>query len=495
MNRSDRKHQGIALVVVLLVSVVALSALVSTASLSALSSRRVTGDERHATTALLAAESALNTVLTRSRTDQYEYDDTAHASVQAWLEEVGLDSSTLPNGATVTLTALDESAGSVTLRAVGNAPNGAQRTIYQDFVLDLEEVDPSLFADAALLTKDVLHTNSKNSKLVGRGLNADDWLFEDRLLSDSRVGEYVIREDGKKYRVEVRHGDGAYDLFDMEDGTVSENVGPNTPVTLLPFALTETVDLVDAVTPTTLKVTNTDLYRVGTEIAVGSGVGTITEVRAGEVVVNWDGVIPSSDLLEGSPIRKIVPSAIAEGGCPDPDSSHYDEKLPQGCFEEDLGDLWANTFAGATKTQLRDIAVSEGSYYSGGDWPSSVSGMTWIDGAKTKGKNNALCGDGIVVLNTGSAIDEETDSINLTTSDCEFEGVLYVIGQLRLVGNLDNMAGAIVVEGPGQTTVQGTGDKSLYDPVAIRRALESLPPITVENGLLATIPNSVRFGR
>src|SRR6056297_1994148 len=218
MNSHRKRSQGFAVVVVLLVSMVALGAIVTTASLSSLSARQVAGDERQSTIALFAAESALNTVLARSRTAAYAYDEDVHTSVYDWLTTVGLNTMTWPNGASVTLAALDEAGGRVTLRAVGTAASGATRTVFQDFVLYATELDPTLFADAALLTKDALATNSKNSRMDGRDLLEEDWMFTE-VLGHARDGEYV-EIDSVLYKVSDRADDGSSTLTSLDGATV-----------------------------------------------------------------------------------------------------------------------------------------------------------------------------------------------------------------------------------------------------------------------------------
>lgn len=491
--------------VVLLVSVVALTAVVASASVAALGARQTSALERRSTVALFAAESGLNSVLARSRTGPLAYDSSLHTSVGQWLTSVGLDSYTLPNGSTVELAVVaDDGDGVVTLRSVGIAPDGSRRTILQDFVLDEALVNPSLFADAAMITKPALTTNSANSRLIGRGINESEWFFEDRLMSDARVGEYVIHDD-VTYRVESMTSTEAslVAVDPVEAGPL--NLSSGAPVTLIPFAITADVSS-PWNTPTRLPVTDGQPYRTGNTIEVGSGRAVITAVGDDFIDVNWD-AMPSATLTEGTPVRRTIASAISEGGCPTANNQNQldslAEKLPQGCFVRPLGDLFANTFNGASKSEIWEYAQDFGRCC---DWPASgtvLSGITWIDNATTGQANSQrLCGEGIVVINTGATPLANPGSININTDGCEFEGIIYVIGQLSLAGNLDTFSGTVIVEGPGVTSVQGgqgnpntgQGAKALYDPIAIRRALDSLPPVTVADGLLGALPRTWRFG-
>lgn len=557
MNRHYRGNHGFAIVVVLLVSVVALGAIVTSASLAALSARQVASYENAASVALLAAESGLNTLMARSKLEAYAFD--GHDSVASWLGgfDGQLASYDLPNGASVSLSVVgSEANGIATIRAVGTARDGSsQRAVLQDFDIALGDNEVPLFSDAALVTKTALSTNARVSRLIGLSEDEADWKFS-ATLGQAQDGEYVeigSGDDLSRYRVSVQAGQYSLDLVSGAGFNPSDSFGEpicdiddidadrmecplSLPVTLIPYAVTESYG---APVPARIFVTNTEPYTArsveadgsvtpGTSVWLGgtthedSNRGTVVAIGVDEsdrpfLEVEWSPSPSGVEVSEGDPVRKVVLSAIAEGGCPD-DKQHTDEKMPQGCEEQELDDLWANTFGGISKTTMRDVAMTgeddnalaelglpqdqyddwvevERAHYDGGDWPFEVTGLTWIDGAQTKGRNNALCGSGIVILNTGMDLDDDPDDrINLTTQGCEFRGVLYVIGQLKLVGNLDNFEGAVFVEGPGGITeAEGTGDKALYNPIAVREALGLLPSTPVVEGLFAGRPNTFRL--
>ena len=443
----------------------------------------------------------------------------------------------LPNGATVALSVVgSEADGIATLRSVGSSPDGSSvRVVLQDFDVEFGEVPFSLFADAALVTKTGLKTSSAKSYLIGLEDDDASWRFS-ATLSRAREGDFLQMDrddDGadELYRVTAFDEDsGTFTLLERPGGTVGvPEVDGTLPVTLIPFGVGRPVGSVGtpppyalADRPAKIMVTNGEVFTPGTQIRIAGiggldNIGEVTEdgwdPDTGELSVSWDcvGCTWTNGVAEGTPVRKLVLSAIAEGGCP---TNDVEAKLPQGCEDSgdgvDLGDLWAETFGGLSKIELRDIANGDfepldypewtdvdGSYYTDGDWPEEVHGLTWIDGAQTRGKNNELCGSGIVVLNTGASLDELADDrINLTTADCDFTGILFVIGQLKLVGNLDNFSGAVFVEGPGGITeVQGNGDKALYDPIAIREALEALPPEIAFEGIFAALPSTWRISQ
>ena len=576
------------MIVVLLVSVVALGAIVAAMSVAALSSRQVTEFESAATVALMAAESGHNTLLARADLPGYAYDPAEHTSIAAWLNaslagDFSFSDYDLPGGARVQLSALgDDATGVITIRSVGIAPdNSARRVLLRDYLVAFGTDVITRYSEAALITKTGLMSKSAPSAIRGLSHRYGDWVFEGA-LSSARSGEYVVF-DGEKsgysfdggvtYRVHVDDDDmdsrGRPLAMDLVRVTEGDDVSPMdypdsvrcafnsdgsvtggddlcfSDTMLVPFAVSATqeeLQLVDGVFRLPVNLSALEAFSKGDPVHFGddepNGLSAvITEVGDGYLefdAVNgaWNG----KEILEGTPIRGRVLSAIAEGGC-DVDESR---DTPEGCDDEDidLGNLFRNTF-GTSKTLLRAVAmtgdddaklddlawdparpdepglstaqidhwkgVNRAHYGGGRDWPASVSGLTWVDSAATRGANNRLCGSGIVILNTGADVDETGRDINLTTQDCEFRGVLYIVGQAKLVGNLSHFQGTVYVEGPGGITeMQGTGrggmagkddnPKSLYNAIAVRDAFGLLPADEGVAGVFAELDRTLRLG-
>lgn len=542
-----KRDSGFAVAVVLLVSVVALLAVTSAAMVSGMTTRQVSTQERRATEALLAAESGLNALVARSRSATYLYES---GSVSAWLAENGLREYSLPNGAQVRLSVVgaeDSGTGRVTIRSEGVAAGGSTRVVLQDFQLDSTTGDLGLFANAALITQRSLDTNSAGSYIIGRGSALDEWLFDGRELREGLTGEYfIVLEEGVEttYRIvdHAPNADGEIEVVEVLPAAGGDSIFlPGvTPGVLVPFALGEALDVPPQ---TTFKVSDTSAYEIGNDIVIGTGevgedgIATIVSMGDDELVVTWK-TEPGVALPESTPIRRQVPSAIVGDldGCPT--GPKVDEKLPQGCTSQDLSNLWEKTFPSITKGQMLGLAkcdsvlaseypefvdpfTCEPSYYgpsAAQSWPASeppLSGVTWIDGASTgdfnssgggkkKDDGGALCGEGVVILNTGVLeTGQPPTSINMNVSGCDFSGVLYVIGDVGIQGNLESFSGTIIVETAVGTRVQGGtkgppgtgGAKSLYDPIAIRRALANLPQGSVSVGLVGGVPASWRYGQ
>lgn len=539
-------REGFALAVVLLVSLVALGAVVGAAFLAVTSARQVAVGERRATTALLVAESGLNTLVARGAAPAYAYDSDVDATVADWLTRTGLDSYDIvttdgTDVGTVNLTALNEdaTAGTVTIRSEGVSPDDSRRVVLQTYELRqaIRDSGPGLFANAALITQERLDTNSAKSNLIGRGDTVDDWTFGDRVISESQPGDYFETEDGTLYRVGSLREDGDYDVTPINPVGAMTTLPGNEPGTLVPYAVAEE-DGLSAPYGDTFAVSGSYLYEEGTEIRLGEfGRATVESVdgEAGTITVSWTTLPTEATLAEGTPIRTVIPSAITENGnCPT--GPNIDSKLPQGCEIEDLSNVFEKVFGDCDQRCLYEIAngtyepaegeaVPSGAYYgptTTDSWPEGgqVTGVTWIDGAQTgdfnsRGKGSkssdegALCGDGVVVLNTGTYdtegedFDGQNSTINLNVSGCDFKGILYVVGDLGIQGNLESFSGTIIVQTESGTQVQGGGrgpggaEKAVYDPIAIRNALAGIPRggSNVSDGLLGPIRASFRFGR
>ena len=517
-----RFRQGFALAIVLLVSMVALGAVMTSVFFASVSSQQVVTSQRRATGALLAAESGLNTVAVRSKVEPTKYDGNFYSSIQSWLNDKGLNSYTLDNGATVQLSVLNENdtAHTVTLQSVGTMPNGSQRVVIETFELATTVTRAGLFANAALITQGNLQTNSNNSKLIGRDAAEGSWIFDGRTLADAVTGDY-FQVGSELYRVVNGEPDGDGNVeakkVDSNGDLASDStfLPETTQGSLIPFALSSGISGGTSA-PDRIDVTSADLYTAGTKLYVGDGVATVTGVQGSSLDVSWD-TPPTSSLEQGTPVRTEIPSVIAGSACPSSGSAKLADKLPQGCYLADLSNLFEKTFLGSSKGSIYQLAEDNHAVYgpdSSVDWPTgSVSGVTWIDGAQTSdfnsnGKNKSstttrgLCGSGVVVLNTG-VLDPNAganttginDKINLNVSNCTFSGVLYVIGELGIEGNVDGFSGAIIVETGQGTKVQGTGTKALYDPIAIRNALANLSPPSSPSGIVGPIPSTWRFGK
>lgn len=559
-----RDTSGFALAVVLLVAVVALVAATGAATLAVTSGRSATVQERRTTDALLAAESGINTLPALARAagvfgsaTSYEAGDIAD-----WLmaNDGERASATFDNGAGYTLRVFEEAGTDVfTVRSTGTGTGGTRQVVIQDFRVAVTSRADSIGSAGAVVTQQGFGMQGA-AMVTGRSADSADWIWLAVRLSDGFPGEYFILDvDGEDvlYRIASRTFDGAtFELVNVADGTTLTLPG-DTVGDLIPFAVAQDVTVPS---DTTFAVSTTVLYTPGMTIFVGDFQGTVTDVDpvSRTLSVAWDGDATGT-IDEAAPIRARVPSAVFDDGrdwseeeynyivLPDADCpTSGASTLTDGCAVADLSNLWYDTFgtlepsdmlglarcdsdvlAQFTSEQLAYLLDEFGqctnSYYGPNpdlgavaEWPSGeLSGVTWVDGASTGnfqsrgggssgGGGRAICGSGVVVLNTGvfAAGDESTDGLQINVSDCDFSGVLYIIGDVNIQGNIDSLSGTVIIQTADTTNVRGgtkgppgTSDKAIYDPVAVRRALNQLPRDMSTELRVVALPATFRFGQ
>ena len=478
-----------------------------------------------------------------------------------------LASATFANGTAYTREAFETAGSDVfTIRSTGTGPGGTRQVVIQDFRVAVTARNDSIGSAGAIVTQQGFGMQGA-AMVTGRSSDPEDWIWTNAELRDGFPGEYFILEDadGQEvlYRIvsRTRSGD-SMQLESVADGSTVTLPG-TTRGDLIPFAVAEDVTVP---TDTTFAVSTTVLYTPGMTIFVGDVQAIVTDVdaTANTVSVQWaDGATGTID--EASPIRARVPSAVFDDGrdwsqeeynyivLPDADCpTSGASQLTDGCAVADLSNIWGDTFGTLepadmlglarcdpailsqfTSEQLEflldDFGSCANSYYGPNadfdpvaEWPSTIlSGVTWIDGASTgnfnsrgggKGGNSggdsttgrAICGSGVVVLNTGvfAAGDESTSGLQINVSDCEFSGILYIIGDVNIQGNIDSLSGTIIIQTADTTNVRGgtkgppgTSDKAIYDPIAVRRALNQLPRDTSVELRVVALPTSFRFGQ
>lgn len=553
-----RQRNGFALAVVLLIATVALTAAVGAATVSVISGRTTASQERRATSALLAAESGINTFQAHTRAVATRYHG---GSPKAWLEEhSSLTSGDLGDGTGFQIEIIggESEQGVFSVRSTGTATGESAQVVIQDFLAAMAS-GPDMLPNAGAIVTQRTFKAAGRAVVAGRSADELDWVWMGVELSDGLTGEYFETVDGTLYRI-VDHRE-RVECDDAPELTTcipvvdvaadnSTMLLESTEGTLRPFALAEAID---APADTTFAVSNVTLYSPGLEVYIGTNVGVITDVDAenGLLTVNWTtGTAASYE--EGTTIRTVVPSVVYDPGTLDPSDACRVEggaSLPQGCEPADLSNLWDQTFgdeldmatmlglAQCDEDVIGDLTTEEridlygptgecqNSYYGPdsaqnpvAEWPDTlVSGVTWIDGANTGAFNSrggggggdsttgrAICGEGVVILNTGVyAGDEEegTSKINLNVDDCDFSGVLYIMGEVMVQGNLSRFSGTIIIQTGDETSVQGTGGgggtndpKATYDPLAVRKALGALPISTPTSPSITALPTTYRLG-
>ena len=503
----------------LLVGSVLLLSMVTTAAISAVGARRGTSSEHASYTALLGAESGINTfpalaeahppasaVLAPDATFTSDRDRRAaiESNLNDWLGDEGLASRDLGNGVTVSLEidVLDSS----TTTVVSTARYGrAESQVARDFSVASIMGDLNLKAPAPLVSKPSITMNG-NAYLRGVDASLASWTYaagttheggtigagdivdlavSTATLDQVQQGEYLeipIPGHAAPARLVVTS-------LDRMAGTVRvEALRPTTPVTFasdapithVPYAPRQSV----SADPGTFPVTRVTSYAeqdvvVVTNEASTSVEGTVTGVdeEAGTITVDWNhdpGVV-----AEGSAIRKFIVGAVSDGFV-DEGNTGKDTVWPDGQeFARLPGTQGVNalfqSILGATPTEVQAMAAAVGTSY--GSWDEvpdleNLAGITYIrSGTDT---NVQYCGSGVLIV---------AGNLKTNNAPCSFTGVIYVRGEWFEKGNRE-LIGSVITQGEAEvclddglgatcresTDLRGTGDKITYDPDEVYKA-------------------------
>ena len=290
-------------------------------------------------------------------------------------------------------------------------------------------------------------------------------------------GDYV-RIDGDTYRV-VGSSAETIDVVPLVQPTVEKTVPTNTVIDLVDVGLSTPY-----LSGNTLLVNNPERVSEGGRIRIGTFEAIVQDVAAdGTVTVSWVAGSPPTQLPEGTPLAvEVYGVYTACTFTPHRNNPHDIQAIdfstganlpapsPMAPAEDDRVDsLFYRTF-GVTKASFLASMPTSNVLADSRSLPSPLGGQTYVsyDG----NLQQALCGTGIVVVIANDVV--------YNASNCEFRGLLYIVGDLRMQGNV-NMFGAIVVEGlvttDDDTEVTGAGrdPRIQYDRNALLDAARSFP--------------------
>ncbi|MFI4915684.1 MAG: hypothetical protein ACIAS6_04145 [Phycisphaerales bacterium JB060] len=509
--RSENRRDGVAIVAVILVLVVALGAFVTSTAVLSIASRSTVAAERDSVQALLAADSALDTLPARLNVMGTQLPAATEAAIAAWIAPVAdLD---LGDGvsASVSIGNYDPVRGEALFIARG-VTGSATRVVQERYEIVLESPPPFAAAILASITSFVpfKQQGGGNATVLGIGDTEEEWIFETafatgtspgpqdpetvpRTLAEARAGEYV-EISSVRYRVEEDCSGGAANatLVDLTSG-IQSSIACGASVGLIPFATTPDSDG----DPTTLKVTDPtgSIFGVGDEIRVANGSGTVDDIIIEDdgsftYVINWDTQPTVNPPAEGTVLRKRVVAAATQGAVSTPTP-------PSDCGVEDcitypqgsLDNLWQTTFGvpfegtGDPGNPVDGGVVRARSVERTSD--EVMSGVSWLSATNNKDLND-LVGSGILIIDGRGSGD-----LKLNTNN-NFTGLIYVIGDVSLSGNAIS-TGSIVVDGnvtllnddtpvtDGETKVTGTND-TRYDPISLERAISGIDSFTPPPG-------------
>ncbi|MBS3966088.1 MAG: hypothetical protein KGZ60_02370 [Truepera sp.] len=513
MGESQRT-QGFAIVVVLLISLVVLMSIVTTASVTTLTTRVTTADERVAYQALLTAESGINSLEARIRSlptaRQYHgpFNDSTPqlktqslAALNAWLNAQGLATLELAkaNQATLSITDLRTNPTErITVRSTGTLSDRGVKLVLVDFVRFREARIPPV---SAALTSWPAIKVSGNAMITGQaGAGASGQISNVAMVRSPytiRAGtpapySFVLQVDnvvlirvrgylvigGHTYRVTARE-ENTLQLTMLERAIAKRTITAGSPVHLIPYATAVEVRSLNA---TTFKVSDTLGFLVNDAISVGARRATVTGInhQRETISVSWEGAPPtdSNRIAEGTPITRAISGATSHGAIVVLGNATVDNPRPHnsGISNPFALDPTRTLFYQIFKLTYQDFTARYPTVPSGG-FNGEVSGVRHLNGNLNLTGNSSICGRGVLVVNGDL-------TINGSCND-GFYGLIYVRGQYRQQGN-STINGAVVAEGRSElgnpsddTALAGTGQgaaKLGYDPRALLEASLLIAP-------------------
>ena len=271
---------------------------------------------------------------------------------------------------------------------------------------------------------------------------------------------------------------------------------PLVPSTLAngPLALTNVLNGVASSLGTQLTVNAVETFYPGDKVSVTvAGViytTTVTAVNGSGgalTVLAWPAGTPTV-LPEGTVLVKSTNAVVTAGSYAESkgQTAAYGAVVSGvpggGLITAPTNNALFEQLLGMTPIALRDMST----LVTPTTFTGAVKGLTWLDTGSSQSINlnsQKLNGKGLLV------VDGDLTLNNNGSGNCDYSGVLFVRGNLRLQGNIE-ICGALIVEGSiltqdglnvtgidsTETSVLGTGQKVRYDPAAILDALNGAGP-------------------
>lgn len=502
---SDSKRTaGFAIAVVILVLAVVMVGVLATVSVTALGTRSAAANERAAFQALLAAESGLNTFEARYASLEEPYNGELNVNtLNQWLAENDLDSLGLPRGrAELEVVSVDEDSSSITLRSRGFADGQGRREVLYDFVLERLGNARGINLPAAFTSRAGVRVGN-NIEIVGQAIGPEAGLIQNysqyagttdlNVLANSAsplslplptgdgarfvVGDYV-QLGGNTFRV-TSATKNAFTVVPVPPPTMNVTIEPETPIDLVRSGVRNgSIGVSGGLS--WVEVSRVYSYYEGVNVEIGGHLGKVRAVDEEQrrVQVEWASSVGSSlNVAEGTPVKPRTYGIYTAGdveyatGNVGPDDvdpiTAPDTSLPD-YDADDEGSLFYSTF-GIGVDEFVEMVPEERRYTGSSINVNLDNEIAYVE--TSQNLQNWLCGSGVVVVrNTGSG------SLNFnanTQCDGPFNGVLYVLGDARIQGNVQYQ-GAFVVDGTAEfekvnISGAGGGARIAYDAGVLDR--------------------------
>lgn len=515
-----RNTAGFALVVTMLIGLVVLIVVVTTASISTLGTRRNVSDERQTFRAQLVAESGINTFPARMRASEFRV-GTSLDVLQDWVQCVGPDGghasfcfTGLGDRAQVTLSVVTVGPKRITVSSKGVLGNSATKVVVDDFnvgfdagfyvplgaaltslpyvkvggnasirgvdgSIDGNDVIPALATVSGVVT-DIPHTRYDDGTSPG----VFDVTVQD--ASYISVDGYVRMTDSsstvRTYKVLAKEGDTlVLGVLDPPPNGPAVGIPPGAMVDLVPFAATGPATPPEiAGSTSTVDVTDAAGFLPGMRVFIDGWVGTVQSVGSDDatVAIAWadtqqagTGTIAEGDAFSRSVYDVASGNAIdvngnayacgyEGGGVGDYDSALCADASAEGNPLPGMtaDDLFETTF-GMTIDAF-NAAYPPVTTFNG---QAGAGHVINVDGSLNLSGSTEICGGPAILLVQGDLTLNGSCDPSAGNPEGGFHGLVYVTGQFRQQGNSD-IFGAVVVDGsystvgPDATTVTGTNN-------------------------------------
>lgn len=139
------------------------------------------------------------------------------------------------------------------------------------------------------------------------------------------------------------------------------------------------------------------------------------------------------------------------GNCKKPATDYLDPDIvcPTGtCWQEKNTGINFLDLFGYEQSAVKNLAVQSGNYYTESNFPTTVSGITWVDVSpnSTLMIGTSASGSGLMIVNGDLHVG----------GGYQFSGIIYVLGTLTARGTFDSYGSIVVASTAGIDSINGT---------------------------------------
>lgn len=138
------------------------------------------------------------------------------------------------------------------------------------------------------------------------------------------------------------------------------------------------------------------------------------------------------------------------GNCSKPAENYLDPDICDGhaCWKENNTAINFMDLFGYEQSAVKNLAISNDTYYTEANFPTTVNGVVWVDVApgSTLMIGTATTGQGLMIVNGNLHVG----------GGYQFHGIIYVLGTLTARGTFDSYGSIVVASTVGVDSINGT---------------------------------------